>query len=168
MKYSQLCAAVGLSLFLLAAAPSKGNVVYTWSGEISGGGFSPTAYSWSFDAGPSLLTTTTTISSFLTTSISGDPKAEACTISSAQIKNPAVTLDVQTNFSGCSLLFTENGPTDTQAPVPLTAPGTYHLEGQDVTLVISQTPEASSLALFGLGLAFLGGRRIHRAVRCAH
>jgi hypothetical protein len=159
MKLRLTSAILGLSLFLLMPALARADALYTYNQSFSSAPDGPSTFGWSFDES-SLLTSTATITTFLSASVTG--ALSSCTITSAVIANPATTFDVTTNFtgSGCPIESFEIGP-GTPGITSLGTYGPFTGTTPPFTLVLTvtstaATPESSSLVLFGLGLAGVG------------
>jgi hypothetical protein len=155
---------LAVSLCVFAPAVVHANEVYTLSVNYSGiGGNGPgsTLY-WQFEV-PSILTTPTTITSFLSASLGPGLIAEGCSISDAQLPLPGVngfSSQVITdfvspcgqgnNFSGAGANFLtsimSNGVFDVISRQNGTAIG---------TLTISAVPEPSELSLLCTGILAL-------------
>ncbi len=139
-------------LLLMVPAIGRADAIYTFSGSTVPSTYIPSADTWSADVS-SILTTTTTISSFLSKSTTGVLGSDGCTITSVEVINPSIALELATTFnSGCPLTtFTlVLGLPDTQF-------GTL-TDGND-TLTIApaaSTPEPSSVLLLGVGILALG------------
>ena len=137
--------------YLASAALAKADAIYTRS---SGFGFS-----WSFDV-PAIITTTTTITSFVSTNIvpTGFFGSNGCTsIGSVLISDPSSPgAFVETFFSGTGNCA--SGGTDTTLFGPINSFGTFSV-GSTETLTISPSaavPEPSSLLLLGAALSAFG------------
>jgi hypothetical protein len=169
MKFSLVGSIPVLGLLLLVPIPSQADVIYTFTDGITRGPASPSTFGWSFNAGPSLLTSTTTITSFTTTFVDGVANNGTCQVVSATITNPATTLDVFTNFSGCpDFTGVRIANSGVMNATPLTHFGTYVLDPATVVISDSAAPEPGGLPLLSLGLigAAVGrlyGRRSRRA-----
>ena len=139
------------AVFALGLAPSaNADAIYTLSNSVAG-------FSWSFEV-PAIITTDTTITSFLSTNI--DPNgffgSHGCTaINSVQIFAPSSLGDVRTDLSPSC--------TDDSVFGPITSFGAFGI-GDFALLTISPSgvPEPSSLLLLAGGLTGLLGLRQKR------
>ena len=135
--------------FVLSLAPSaKADAIYTLTDTSNG-------FSWSFEV-PAILTSTTTITSFLNTSIDPTKKLffEGCTsIDSVLIEDPQSTGAVTTSFAGGTCFSTRDFGT-------ITTVGTFVSGTTPLTITSSGVPEPSSMLLLAGGLiSFLTLRR---------
>jgi hypothetical protein len=142
------------ALIAFAVVPSaKADAIYSYNDTLFGA-------SWSFEV-PTVITTTTTITSFLNTNIvaGGVMAGAGCTaIDSAQIVNPSSSL---------ANVITHCTPVDSQFTAgfsgPITSFNTFTDTFDLITLTItpspSGVPEPSSLLLLAGGLTVLGVRR---------
>jgi len=139
-------------LLLMVPAISRADAVYTFSGSTVPSAYLPSTDAWSADVS-STLTTTTTITAFLSESTTGVLGTDGCTIASVEIINPSSALELATTFnSSCPL---------TTFTLVLGLPDTHFgtlTDGND-TLTIApaaSTPEPSSVLLLGIVMLFLG------------
>lgn len=138
--------------YLIVPAVAKADAVYTYNEPFGG-------ISWSFDA-PAIITTTTTITSFLSTNIvpSGFFGSLGCgPINSAVISNPESSSPSVATFLGASSPGCMGGGEDfTGFAAAIASFGTFGVLGNSFTLTISPSsaavPEPSSLLLLGTGL----------------
>lgn len=139
------------ALLVLGLAPSaKADAIYTFNNTTFDG------FSWSFEV-PSILTTTTTITSFLSTNVdpAGKLAFEGCTnIDSVTITDPQSTGLITTHFSGSGSCSNSIDLGD------ITTFGTFGTETIFLTIAPTSAPEPSSLLLLAGGLiSFVGLRR---------
>jgi PEP-CTERM motif len=139
----------------LGLAPSaKADAIYTLTTNLGG-------FVWSFEV-PAIITTDTTITSFLSTNIdpSGFYGVNGCTtIDSTTLLNPQTSnAFFLTHLSPC-------GGTDVSGfGVPLIGFGSFTLGPAHLTISPSGVPEPSSLLLLAGGLTFLSGLRRRKAL----
>jgi len=142
------------ALFAFAVVPSaKADAIYSFNDTLFG-------YSWSFEVS-SLITTTTTINTFVNTNIvaGGVMAVAGCTA--------IVSVDVADPSTSAAGLATTCSPGGVSFPAnfrgPITSFGTFTDAVTDATLTITSSPsgvpEPSSLLLLAGGLTALGLRR---------
>lgn len=141
------------ALYAFVIAPSaKADAVYSFNDPFFG-------YSWSFEVA-TVLTTTSTISTFQTTNIvaGGLMAGAGCTaIDSVQIVDPATSGGMLTHCTPVGSQFSA------AFGGPITSFSTFTVSDTGATLTISSSPsgvpEPSSLLLLAGGLTMLGVRR---------
>lgn len=138
---------VALSLFLLlllVPTGSRADVIYSQQADALG-----TVYTWTVDV-PSLLTTTTSFSTF-SSSVVGGPSG--CTITGVSIDNPlSSSPGTETAIHNCGSLLLFGGIYTS----PFSGPGTYPEPGLIMTIT-TNAPEPATLTLLGTGLLGLAG-----------
>jgi hypothetical protein len=155
---------LAVSLCLFAPVLVHANEIYTLSVNYTGiGGLGPgSTLRWQFEV-PSILTTPTTITSFLSASLGPGFIAEGCSISNAQLPLPGVngfSSQVITDFvslCGPGNIFSGAG---SNFLTSITSNGVFDVisrQNGDVigTLTISSVPEPPALSLLGTGILAL-------------
>jgi hypothetical protein len=150
---------LGLSLCLLMPALARADAVYTYSLSVPAScapeypTICPSTVDWSFEV-PSILPSDTTIpaSSLLSESVGGEFGSQGCMITSVEII-PTAPVDINTFFTGADCANPEFSSPAFPAGTEFNSYTTY--TAVESTLEITNTPEPSSLTLYGLGLVAL-------------